>query len=66
MNANSIIAVGYLRLSREEATAGESSSIKTQRTMITDYCNRQESISSGFTQMTDGREAILIVPASKK
>ena len=41
MNANSIIAVGYLRLSREEATAGESSSIKTQRTMITDYCNRQ-------------------------
>ena len=39
MSANIIIAVGYLRLSREEAKHGESSSIKTQRTMIADYCN---------------------------
>ena len=40
MNASSVVAVGYLRLSREEANQGESSSITTQRTMITDYCNR--------------------------
>lgn len=39
MSTNIIIAVGYLRLSREEAKQGESSSIKTQRTMIADYCN---------------------------
>lgn len=41
IGASSIVAVGYLRLSREEANHGESSSITTQRTMITDYCNRQ-------------------------
>ena len=39
MNADKLtIAFGYLRLSREEASQGESSSIKTQRNMISDYC----------------------------
>ena len=40
MNADKLtIAFGYLRLSREEAKQGESSSIKTQRSMISDYCS---------------------------
>lgn len=34
----------YLRLSREEALHGESNSIKTQRQMISDYCQQK-----GFT-----------------
>lgn len=36
------IAFAYLRLSNEEAAEGESSSIKNQRMIIQDYCERNE------------------------
>lgn len=36
------IAFAYLRLSNEEAAEGESSSIKNQRMIIQDYCDRNE------------------------
>ena len=36
------IAFAYLRLSNEEAAEGESSSIKNQRVIIQDYCERNE------------------------
>lgn len=36
------IAFAYLRLSNEEAAVGESSSIKNQRMIIQDYCDRNE------------------------
>ena len=36
------IAFAYLRLSNEEADEGESSSIKNQRMIIQDYCERNE------------------------
>ena len=36
------IAFAYLRLSNEEAAEGESSSIKSQRMIIQDYCERNE------------------------
>lgn len=36
------IAFAYLRLSNEEAAEGESSSIKNQRLIIQDYCERNE------------------------
>ncbi len=40
MSAGGLLAYGYLRLSQEEAMAGESSSIVNQRQYITDYCAR--------------------------
>ena len=36
------IAFAYLRLSNEEAAEGESSSIKNQRMIVQDYCDRNE------------------------
>ena len=36
------IAFAYLRLSNEEAAGGESSSIKNQRMIIRDYCDRND------------------------
>ena len=36
------IAFAYLRLSNEEAAEGESSSIKNQRMIIQDFCDRNE------------------------
>ena len=38
------IAFAYLRLSNEEAAEGESSSIKNQRMIIQDYCDRNDII----------------------
>ena len=35
-----LLAYGYLRLSQEEALAGESSSITNQRQYISDYCDK--------------------------
>ena len=43
----------YLRLSRDDAAAGDSSSIQTQRTMLEDYC-REQGIPVFDTYIDDG------------
>lgn len=48
-----VIAFAYLRLSREEAKSGESSSISNQRSMIEAYCKQNE-ITLARTFVDDG------------
>lgn len=38
---NSLVAIAYYRLSREEAQKGESSSITNQRMIVSNYCKQQ-------------------------
>ena len=60
------IAFAYLRLSNEEAAEGESSSIKNQRMIIQDYCERNEIPWFAFLSMMVGPVVTLTVRHSKR
>ena len=47
------LVFGYLRLSKEEALRGESSSISTQRQMIANFCEQ-----NGFTLIKTFSDAL--------
>lgn len=42
MSYNRATAFAYLRLSREESKSNESTSIATQRVIVTNYCNQHD------------------------